>query len=237
MRALRSSQLIAVWEQGQEQDSTERALTLLAAACPGKTRAELAAYSLGRRDACLLELQELTFPGDLSAFAECPRCATSLEYGLPVAELRAQAEPPTNASLVLEIEGSPLELRLIDSTDLACVRQCHSVEEARRTLARRCVIGGTGAADLPEAALDEVAARLAVADPGADLRIELRCPGCGETWQVVFDIASYLWAEIQAMAKRLLYEVHALARAYGWRERDILAMSAARRRFYLEMAD
>ncbi len=29
--------------------------------------------------------------------------------------------------------------------------------------------------------------------------------------------------------------VHALARAYGWREADVLAMSEARRHFYLEL--
>jgi hypothetical protein len=36
--------------------------------------------------------------------------------------------------------------------------------------------------------------------------------------------------------RRLLREVHTLALAYGWREADILNMSARRRRFYLEMA-
>jgi hypothetical protein len=156
---------------------------------------------------------------------------------LSVAELRARTELSTQAPPVLEIQEFSLALRLVDSTDLACVRRCPSVEEARRTLARRCVIGGAAADELPETALAQVAARLAEADPGADLRIDLCCPACGEAWQVVFDIAAYLWAEIQALAKRLLREVHTLARAYGWRERDILAMSAARRSLYLEMAD
>jgi hypothetical protein len=236
MRGLRSSQLIGVWEQGLDQDSTDRALTLLAAACPSKARAELAAYSLGRRDACLLELRERTFPGDLGGFAECPRCAAPLEYTLPIAELRVRAERPAIAPRVLELEGCTLELRPIDSTDLAAMGRCHGIEEARRTLTRRRVIGAA-AGELSEAALAEVAARLEETDPGADLWIDLCCPACGEEWQVAFDIASYLWAEIHALAKRLLAEVHALARAYGWRERDILAMSAARRRLYLEMMD
>ena len=42
-------------------------------------------------------------------------------------------------------------------------------------------------------------------------------------------------AELATQAKRLLREVHFLARAYGWREADILAMSARRRQAYLEM--
>ena len=36
-------------------------------------------------------------------------------------------------------------------------------------------------------------------------------------------------------AKRLLGEVHQLARAYGWPEATILAMSSRRRHFYLEL--
>jgi hypothetical protein len=34
----------------------------------------------------------------------------------------------------------------------------------------------------------------------------------------------------------LLDEVHVLARAYGWNEREILGLSAARRAAYLERA-
>ncbi len=40
---------------------------------------------------------------------------------------------------------------------------------------------------------------------------------------------------MEARAKRLLSEVHALASAYGWSEREILGLSVARREFYLGM--
>ena len=39
---------------------------------------------------------------------------------------------------------------------------------------------------------------------------------------------------MDARAQRLLMEVHLLARAYGWREADILGMSPARRNAYLQ---
>jgi hypothetical protein len=65
--------------------------------------------------------------------------------------------------------------------------------------------------------------------------IDLSCPACGHGWQVIFDIESFLWAKVSALAKRLLHEVHGLASAYGWTERDILALPAVRRQFYLEM--
>ena len=66
--------------------------------------------------------------------------------------------------------------------------------------------------------------------------IDLECSACGRRWQVVLDIESFLWTKFGGLARRLLREVHALARAYGWREPDILAMSATRRHYYLEMA-
>jgi hypothetical protein len=52
---------------------------------------------------------------------------------------------------------------------------------------------------------------------------------------MAFDIAAYLWQEVDARARRALRDTHTLARAYGWREADILAMSDFRRQQYLEM--
>ena len=46
---------------------------------------------------------------------------------------------------------------------------------------------------------------------------------------------SYLWHEVDAWALRLLRDVHRLARAYSWREADILALSPSRRQCYLDL--
>ena len=43
------------------------------------------------------------------------------------------------------------------------------------------------------------------------------------------------WAELDAWARRLLLDVHTLARAYGWSERDILQLTETRRQFYLNL--
>jgi hypothetical protein len=72
-------------------------------------------------------------------------------------------------------------------------------------------------------------------DPGADVRIGLSCPACQHGWTLGFDIVSFIWGEIEDWAQRLLADVHVLAQAYGWSERDILALSPTRRQLYLEM--
>ena len=45
-----------------------------------------------------------------------------------------------------------------------------------------------------------------------------------------------VWSDLTDWVGRTLTEVHQLARAYGWSEAEILAMSGWRRRWYLEAA-
>ena len=65
---------------------------------------------------------------------------------------------------------------------------------------------------------------------------ELACPDCGHGWNVELDVAAFAWREIEILAERLLQHVDVLARRYGWSEQEILTLSPARRRFYLELA-
>ena len=76
-----------------------------------------------------------------------------------------------------------------------------------------------------------------MADPLTDVRIGLACVKCGHDWAVGFDPAAFLWTELDALARRLLDQVHRLAKAYRWAEADILAMTAARRAAYLRVCD
>jgi hypothetical protein len=89
--------------------------------------------------------------------------------------------------------------------------------------------------ELPNDLLAALAAEMAARDPQAEILLDLTCPACGTPWQALFDVAAFFWAEVAAEAKRLLREVDALARAYGWREADILALSPRRRQAYLEL--
>ena len=41
---------------------------------------------------------------------------------------------------------------------------------------------------------------------------------------------------MHAWARRTLRDVHVLARAYGWREADVLALSPTRRQIYVELS-
>ena len=84
--------------------------------------------------------------------------------------------------------------------------------------------------------LERLEAALESADPHADLSLSLTCSACAATWTTPLDIASYLWVELEDRARQLLDEVHHLARAYGWSEREILSLTQERRTAYLERA-
>ena len=83
--------------------------------------------------------------------------------------------------------------------------------------------------------LEEIGERMAVADPLAETRLTLHCPKCEYDWEATLDIVAFVWAEIEARARRLLLEIHTLASAYGWSETQILALSENRRARYVEM--
>ena len=88
---------------------------------------------------------------------------------------------------------------------------------------------------MSEFIVERLADAMAAADSRSDNVVDLSCEACSHRWQLVIDIASFFWEEVNRLAKRLLQQVHTLAWAYGWREDDILAMSNTRREFYLEM--
>ncbi len=242
MRALTGADIVRIWEVGSQQHPLDRALTILATGLPGISRDDLAALSIGQRDGLLLALREQTFGPRMAAQARCPACDKLAEFSLETAAIRLPpgAEPAAQEQVTTD-DGYELLFRLPNSWDLAAIVGCADVDEARQVLAQRCVIDARhGGAEVPVAALPEpllgtLAAQMAGRDRQADIDLELCCPECGHIWSMVFDIAAYLWAEISAQARRLLREVHVLARAYGWREVDILSMSATRRQFYLEM--
>lgn len=231
MARLTASALLEVWERGRSLHPIDRALCLVAAAAPELPPGETASLSLGERDARLLALREATFGRELPALADCPGCGERLEFDLSGADLRA-GRP--GAAGDLEHEGHRFGLRPLNSHDLAAVAGASSESEARVQLATRALLAANGIEMTPEL-VDALSWRLSEIDPQAEMLLALSCPECAHQWQLSFDIGAYLWREIEAEAQRLLMEVHTLARAYGWREVDILAMSATRRRAYVEL--
>ncbi len=239
--ALIASDVLSVWERGRDRHLVDRALLILAAAYPEIGDDELLALTLGDRDARLLEVRSGTFGPQLDATAGCPRCGVGLEFSLEAGQVRLPPATATTDAWTWRLDEYAFRLRCPHSGDLADAVMTGSADAARWRLLTGCVLEALHEGrpveidELPAAVVDAVVGRIAEADPQADITLRLACSECGHGWDAIFDIASFLWAELAAHARQLVYDVHALARRYGWPETDILAMSRARRQLYLEI--
>jgi len=226
-------------DRGEGYGPSTRALLLLGAASPDASWEELAELPLGERDRRLLRLRAATLGPRLEAQARCPACKETAEVDLDTAELLATGE----AVPELELRRDDLRVRVrpVVSRDLLAAEVCDGVEQIRRRIAERCLLAAwrdeepMDPADLAPRELDLVAEALAAADSGAELLLDLGCPSCGQGWQELLDVAAFFWAELERRSSRVVLEIHLLARAYGWREADVLAVSPRRRRQYLEL--
>ena len=241
MRSLNASELLTVWERGLNRTLLQRVLMLLAAACPDMDPDAIAELSICARDARLLQLREWMFGSRLVNTAECPRCNERVEWENRVEDIQIQPlqRTPSPEEFNLDVANYSVRFRLPTSMDIAAVMNAAGSDSMPRNLFERCITSACHKGDacdpgrLPEDVLTAVESRIEEMDPQADIRIDLTCPQCAHKWDVVFDIASFLWAEINQWAEQMLRTVHKLAGAYGWSEHDILNLSPVRRQLYL----
>ncbi|MFE2111435.1 hypothetical protein ACFXAF_37010 [Kitasatospora sp. NPDC059463] len=231
--------LLATWEAGLAAGRTGRALLLHTVARPGAGPEELLAVPRGERDAELFGLRTALFGERLTMRAGCPRCPEDLEFTLDAGQVAGAARPVTGP-LRVELDGWRVGFRPATPGDLAAAEQAPA-GRARAVLLQRCVLTAehdgepVAARRLPEPVQRRMAEAAAAADPCADIRLNLGCPGCGGQALAELDIASYLWEELDDWARATLLDVHLLATAYGWSEPEVLALSPLRRRYYLEL--
>ncbi len=245
MQPLSAMELLAVWERGLNQTLLERVLTLLAAACPELDPAHLTDWSIGQRDAHLLQLREWMFGSRLTNTAECPQCNERVEWENRVGDIRIQLaqSTPYPAEFNLDLADYSLCFRLPTSRDIGAVMNAPGSDSRPRHLLELCIVSARHMGEkcdldhIPEDVLAGVESRIEELDPQADIRIDLTCPQCTHRWEVMFDIASFLWAEINQWAEQTLQTVHKLASAHGWAEQDILSLSPIRRQLYLGMVN
>lgn len=234
-------ELLEVWERGAGVSAAARGVLLLES---DDNAEEAANLPLGQRDARLLRLRARLFGQDIEATAQCPRCATTVEAVFRCDDLLVTTPSGAGADTGehrVAAQGVRVAFRLPSSADLLALESCGDAPTARATLLERCVLsadsGGTPCDPhaLPESAQAAIAEAMAQLDPQADLQLSFHCPECDTAWQPVFDIAAYMWQELNAWVLRLLRDVDTLAQAYHWSEAEILALSPRRRQAYLEL--
>jgi hypothetical protein len=216
------AELLRTWEHGQGLPPAARLLHLA-----GENTADL---PVGAAVAALLARHRAWFGPTLRGVADCPQCNTRLEIACDVDELLRTPVPGPGVHSVAA-DGHRVQFRLPTVADLIAVESGLDEDVAALGLLDRCLVDAKADAAL----LAPVSERMAEIDSLGDAELALQCESCGAQFARGLDAGEFLWREIETRALRLLGHVHALARAYGWREADILAMSPARRQVYLDL--
>ncbi len=231
MRALGNADFLSLWEEGHRLHSLDRGVLAVRALLPEASEESVADWTLGRRNEALARLHGRYFGPAIAGWTECQRCGEKLEFTV---DCHGLAERQRERSDVpVEVKGRLF--RMPTSRDLALIADANGAEEAAWRLAEMCRVDEGAAAEWSRVELEELGERMSEADPLAEILLSFECPTCGAVRQQVLDLAEFLWAELESLAKRMLEEIHILAGAYGWRESEILALSDKRRAAYVQM--
>lgn len=230
MLTLEACDLLTLWERGLSRQALDRSALLCAWSRPDVPPDAIADLPLGIVTASLLALRTATFGSRLCAHVDCARCGERLSLDLDTDALVAPATPDPRGTVFGYADVRAPTLR-----DLAAVADEPDVEIAVRRLLARCASGIDPVIFDAPADVRAIEDALETLDPNADLAIDVACVACGHRTIAQLDAGAVLWDEIDTCARGLLVEVDALARAYGWSEREVLALGAARRSAYLAM--
>src|ERR1700677_112335 len=130
--------LLDLWDRGTNRHPLDRALLLLEASYPESTHAQLAYWSIARRDEALLKLRCALFGPKLQSYLDCPQCRERLEFSLHGEDLFSN-EGTLNDNLV---DAVGTKFRFPTSRDLAKLAEEKEPEKAVRRLAQLCLVDG-----------------------------------------------------------------------------------------------
>ena len=231
--------LFALWERGLAHVPSARGEAMLEQLDADQG----AAATIGARNRRLIDLHARLFGDELELISHCPGCNAAVQFASRCRALTGDL--PVKGDGVtgrVELMGYQVEFRLPTRSDVAMAASGDDEEAFARRLLDRCVVtarhGGSAVSgrDLPDVVIDAVSRRMETLDPAALLTFALECPECSRRWIAPLDVDHLLWTKVQAATERLLLDIDALARVYGWTEREVLALNPIRRAAYVQLA-
>jgi predicted RNA-binding Zn-ribbon protein involved in translation (DUF1610 family) len=195
---------------------------------------QVAALTVGDREALLLHLRRITIGEQLECHFPCSACGERMEVGLTVGDLLLAPYESAAAAYSITVDGTEFRVRPPTGADQAAVAVLASVdlEGATEALLRSCLEPGTKLAPDQVASLS---AQMQALDPQGDLVLDFQCPACGAAGRASLSAADYLVRELVAKQEAVLREIHLLALHYHWSEAEIMAVPPARRQQYLRL--
>ncbi len=158
-----------------------------------------------------------------------PACRESMDIVFSIsAYLRHHRPRPCRGALPgpragwFELAGGGVSFRLPTIGDLLTAV---GTADPELCLRQRCV----DPAMIPAAAARRISRAMYALAPSLGGPVTAECPACGGSVTLHFDPLAYALAELREAASDLYEQVHLLASAFGWPERDILLLPRQRR--------
>lgn len=245
MIQISQTKLLSLWEEGLGNSPLLFSLTLLCETYPGINPSGALLLSIGKRDSLLLKLRRRIFGTHFSGLSDCPLCNEhgEWEFHFDTFGLSETLNLEEDEEYEFKQEGYRITFRLPNTNDLVVGLDEKATGDSYRSILSRCILNishkrkSKGFEELPDRIINGLSEQMNMNDAIADIRISLTCPQCAHQYEVVFDIISYLWKEVNVWASHLIHEIGVLAFNFGWSEAQILNLSPVKRQMYLEMIE
>ena len=194
-------------------------------------------WSIKKRLQALIAVYVTGFGDELEIGVCCddPGCAEELELRLP---LQSCTDLDGDEHFVHQIDGHVLQVHLPTGVDQMSWLELRGHSSLFSSMAITLVDKVDG--EIPDAnfrlsdeQLATLGSELESRDPLTALEIETRCVTCDKTVSAAVDLELNILKLLEKLQNQLIEQVHILASAYHWSERDIMQLGSVRRQKYL----
>ncbi len=204
--------------------------------------------SIADRLFLLVKLRAATVGDYIQATILCPQpaCHAKIDIDFRTDDIPVKEAAADGPLYTVDLAARRVVFRLPNGADQEALAPILAVDapHAATLLLQRC-IQQLGASEEPPTAADiaqlsaaeqsAIEEAMAAVAPQVVLMMEGDCPECGQPFALPFDLAGHLLWELRTTADQIYREIHYLAYHYHWSERELLAMSKAKRRKYIQV--
>lgn len=190
VHTLGASELLDLWDAGQDASPMRRTILLLRAVFPEESEVEQ--WPLGLLNRRLLTLRARLFGAELVSLADCQACGAVGEISIPLPSMSSGADIDSPWPMPDDLSRFDRAVRPAETSLLARV--------VERTWRDGAVLTTDHIPGVVRTALER---RIEEIDPLAQVELVFTCPACQHGWRENFHIIDVLWMEISALAKRL----------------------------------
>jgi len=187
------------------------------------------------RDRLLAAVYRRGFTDRIESTVACTACGDRFDLNFSLDQLIASLESQRS-------DGGAEADGYVHTTDGAVFRLPNGREEClaatlpqqeARGLLRKAIVSDSSR-PVSAAELDSLLERAA---PLLDLDMDAMCPECARNQRVRFSMQTYLLESLLKERRRLVSDIHRVARAYGWSRREILELPRSERRQHVELIE